>query len=230
MALVLIRTVILTLLTLLALRLMGKRQIGQLQPFEFVIILIISELAAIAMNSNSTPIMNSIVPMMMIVFMQIAISLLSLKSQTIREIVCGKPVLILSGGRLQRDQMRKLRLNLNDLLELCRGQGYFDIFELDTIVMETNGQISIFRQTGKRPVEVDDLGLELPQEQIAEFFVLDGKVNQRTLFKNGKDLNWLNKQLKRHKIDDVCELFIAGTDSLGEFFYQTKQQCSKGME
>ena len=220
MSLIMLRSVLLYFITLLAMRAMGKRQLGQLQPFEFVIILIISEMASLAMQSNTVPILTSVVPIAILTLLQISLSLLNLKSQTLRIIVCGKPTLLMSNGVLQREQMRKLRLNLNDLLELTRAQGYFDISALHTIVMETGGQLSVFPCTGNRPVEVDDLGLDLPQELPGELYVFDGKISQAALKNNGKNAAWLEKQLKKAKIGDVAELLYAGTDSAGQFFYQ----------
>lgn len=224
MSLIILRSILLYLITLLAMRVMGKRELGQLQPFEFVIILIISEMASLAMQSNNVPILTSIVPIIVLVLLQISLSLLNLKSETLRKIVCGKPTILMSHGQLDQVQIRKLRLNLNDLIELCRAQGYFDLSALHTVVMETSGQLSIFPRTGNRPVEVGDLGLDLDQELVPELFVLDGKINYTALKSNGKNAAWLENQLKQAKIHDASELFVAGTDTRGQFFFQKRRQ------
>lgn len=223
MSLIILRSILLYFITLLAMRAMGKRQLGQLQPFEFVIILIISEMASLAMQSNNMPILTSIVPIMVLTLLQISLSLLNLKSEGMRKIICGKPTVLMSNGLLDRKEMRKLRLNLNDLVELCRNQGYFDLSALHTIVMETSGQVSIFPRTRNRPVEVNDLDLDLAQELMPELYVLDGKISYTSLKDSGKNSAWLENQLKQAKIHDAAELFVAGTDTQGQFFFQKKE-------
>jgi uncharacterized membrane protein YcaP (DUF421 family) len=224
MSLIILRSVLLYFITLLAMRAMGKRQLGQLQPFEFVIIIIISEMASLAMQSNTVPILTSVAPILTLTLLQISLSLLNLKCPALRAIICGKPTLLMSNGVLQRQQMRKLRLNLNDLLELTRVQGYFDLSALHTIVMESGGQLSVFPRTGSQPASADDVDLHLPQKLPGELYVLDGRVNRAALKARGKNMAGLEKQLKEAKIDDVAELFYAGADSAGKFFYQKLSQ------
>ena len=118
MLLLIIRTALLYLLTMLSIKAMGKRQIGQLQPFEFVIILIISEMATLSLESNGTPLFNSIIPIVTLTLLQITIALINMKSQKFRTLVCGKPTVIVKNGEILEDAMRQLRLNTNDLLVL----------------------------------------------------------------------------------------------------------------
>ncbi len=223
MTLIMLRSIFLYLFTLAAMRLMGKRQLGQLQPYEFVLILIISEIASLAMQSNTLPLMVSLIPILTLMLLEIIISLLNLKSPRFRRIICGKPEIVMSNGNLQQKQMRRLRLNINDITELCRAQGYFDLTELDTIVMETDGQISIFPKTAKRNVQLEELGLAIAAEKPSEIFIQDGRINSQTLQNSGHDFKWLSEQLKRLKIDDYRQVFIAGLDNKGQFFLQEKE-------
>ncbi len=223
MTLIMLRSIFLYLFTLAAIRLMGKRQLGQLQPFEFVLILIISEIASLAMQSNTLPLMVSLIPILTLMLLEIVISLLNLKSPSFRRLICGKPEIVMTNGLLQQKQMRRLRLNINDITELCRNQGYFDITELDTIVMETDGQFSIFPKTAKRNAQVEELGLELMPEKPSEILIQDGRINNLTLQNCGYDINWLNMQINKCKVSDYRQVFIAGLDNKGQFFLQEKE-------
>ncbi len=224
MSLLLIRTVILYFLTLIALKAMGKRQLGQLQPFDFVVLLIISETASLAMQSNTVPLVNSVLPIAVLAVMQVLFSLINLKSEKMRDFFCGKPTALIQNGKFQEKELRRLRVDLNDILEQCRIQGYFDVKELDLVLMETNGQISILPKTGSRPLTVNDVPLPPPREIVPYAVILDGHVNRRALSRLGYDENWLHKQLSQAHIDHPRQIFIAGVDSGGQFYYQRKQK------
>lgn len=227
MTLLFIRCIIVYLLILAAMQVMGKRQLGQLQPFELVIILILSELASFAMQSNKIPLIHSVMPILTIMLLQVLISLLNLKSENMRSLICGRPAILIEKGRFREDVMAKQRINLNDLQEMCRSQGYFDLSAIDYAIMETNGHLSLLPKTEKRPLQVSDMLAEMPQEQIGELFILDGHINQRGLKAAGLDENWLMKQLAAKHIDRPEELFLAGTDESGQFFLQKKKTGGK---
>ncbi|MCR4964001.1 MAG: DUF421 domain-containing protein [Firmicutes bacterium] len=223
MSLLLIRTVVLYFLTLFALKAMGKRQLGQLQPFDFVVLLIISESASLAMQSNTVPLVDSVLPIAVLAVMQVLFSLINLKSEKMRDFFCGKPTTLILDGKLQEKELRRLRVDLNDILEQCRIQGYFDITELALVLMETNGQISILPKTAHRPLAVGDMPEPPPRETVPYALILDGHVNRRALRRLGYDENWLRKQLARAHIGHARQVFIAGVDSGGRFYYQRKQ-------
>ena len=227
MALLFIRTVLLYLLTLLAMKAMGKRQLGQLQPFELVVILIISEMASLAMQSNTKPLVYSMTPIVTITALQILLSLINLKSEKMRALLCGRPALLMEKGRLNEDVLLKLRLNLNDLQEMCRAKGYFDLSGIDYAIMETNGSLSVLPKTEKRPLQVSDMLPDPPQEQLSYLLVLDGHVNQRSLHALGFDETWLEKQLASMKMPKIADVFVAGVDEQGSFFAQEKQKPDK---
>jgi len=224
MLLLILRTIILYFLTLLALKAMGKREVGQLQPFELVVILIISEMASISMQSNGLPILNSIIPIIIITLLQITLALLNLKSEKFRIIFCGKPTVLIKNGILQQDEMRRTRINLNDLSEELRNMGFFNIDDINYAILETNGKISILPKTDKRPVETADLSLNLPMENPAELIILDGHVNKKALENYGKDQSWLDEQLKQNQINSPREVFVAGVYGADNFFFQLKAE------
>jgi len=203
---------------------MGKREVGQLQPFELVVILIISEMASISMQSNGLPILNSIIPIIIITLLQISLALLNLKSEKFRNILCGKPSIIIRNGVLQQKEMNRTRININDLTEELRSMGYFNIDDIQYAILETNGRISVLLKTDKRPVQTADLGLDLPAEYPAELVILDGHINKKSLQTSGKNEAWLKKQLQQNKIDNQSDVFVAGVYGADTFFYQLKDK------
>lgn len=123
--------------------------------------------------------------------------------------------------------MRKLRVTINDLQELCRTQGYFDITDIDYALMETNGSLSILPRPEKRPLQVEDLLPEPPKEILPCLLILDGHINENQLQRAGYDLDWLDKKIKRLHYRSVQEIFVAGLDSEGSFFAQPKASRNK---
>ena len=227
MAVLLIRSVILYIITLSAVKAMGKRQIAELQPFDLVVVLIISDMASLCMQSKNNPIIYSIIPILTISLLQIIISMVNLKSRRCRELICGRPLMLIEKGRLVEENMRKLRVTINDLQELCRTQGYFDITDIDYALMETNGSLSILPRPEKRPLQVEDLLPEPPKEILPCLLILDGHINENQLQRAGYDLDWLDKKIKRLHYRSVQEIFVAGLDSEGSFFAQPKASRNK---
>jgi uncharacterized membrane protein YcaP (DUF421 family) len=230
MLLLIIRTLMLYFLILFMMKIMGKRQIGQLQPFELVVVLIFSELASSAMDNTASPILNSIIPIIVIAIIQVALAIINLKNEKLRDYICGKPSIVISQGKIMEEEMRNLRMNINDLQEQLRSKGFFDISEIEFAIMETNGQISVMSKTPKRPVQVADLDLKIKQEQPAMILVLDGKINYDALKSMNKDQNWLMAKLKAQGNKNIQDIFIASIND-GTLFIQTKEnktQSSQG--
>ena len=224
MLLLIIRTAILYAVTMLSMRLMGKRQIGQLQPFELVVVLIISEMATIGVQSNGLPLLNSLLPIIIITILQIAISVLNLKSERLRLIICGRPVFIIRGGEILEDEMRRLRLNINDLLEQLRSQGFFDVAEVEYAIMETNGQLSIMPRADKRPLQPADINLNVPLDAPAVSLIIDGHIQHHHLQTTGHDLHWLEKKLRKYSIPAATDVFFLSVDAGGHIFCQLKSR------
>lgn len=224
MALLVFRIVLIYFFTLLALKAMGKRQVGELQPIELVVILVISEMAAVAMQGNDIPLTNSLIPIAILTVLQIILSMINLKSEKLRALICGKPSVIISGGIINESEMRKLRMNINDLLEQLRSQGYFDVSSIDYALMETNGKLSVLPKMKNRKVETGDLDLALPDEVPGHILILDGRINYKTLQEINKDQVWLLDTLKKHNINNSKSIFIAGLDVNNKFFYQYKSR------
>lgn len=222
MILLIIRTVILYFVVVIAMKAMGKRQVGQLQPFELVVILIISEMAAISMQNTGIPITSSIVPIVTIVILQVFLALLNLKSERARALICGKPTILIENGKIMEDELRRTRINMNDLLEQMRAKDCFNIADVEYGILETNGQLSIILKSQKRPIQPDDLKIETKYEGLSTTIIIDGQVNHANLKKAALDENWLRKELSKKGIINIKEVFFASLDTFGNLFLQLK--------
>lgn len=221
------RTLILYFITLLAVKLMGKRQIGELQPFDLVVLLIISEMASVAMQSTGTPLIHSVVPIFTMTILQIMLALLNLKSEKSRDIFCGVPSIIIKKGELQEEEMRRLRLSLSDLLEQLRFQGYFDISQIEYVFMETNGNISIMPKSSKRPLETGDISLKVPLDEPAWEVILDGKIQPEGLQQKNLEEKWLLQELGKMGVKSPKDVFIATIGQQNQVFCQLKDNAKQ---
>ena len=222
MLLVFIRTIILYILVLIVMRFMGKREIGQLQPFELVISIMIADLATIPMSEPGIPITNGIIPILGLLVMHLIISLLNLKSINLREIICGKPSIIIEHGRINEKNLKKERFTVNELEERLRGNNVFSIQDVEYAILETSGQITVIQKPEKRNLIPEDLKLKPEYEGIAYDLIVDGKVMKENLKKLNKTYKWLENKLKEYGFNPK-EILIATIDGKGEFFYQEKE-------
>lgn len=224
MIVVFIRTIILYTIVIIIMRMMGKRQIGQLQPFELVIAIMVSDLASIPMQDIGIPLFYGIIPIVTMLFIQVLLSYIQLKSELFRKILCGKPSLLIKNGEIQMKELRNQRLNLNDLMEELRISGYFNLEDIQYAVLETSGQISVIPKTQKETITKEDLGMEPVQEMLPITLVLDGKIEDQNLNILKKDRNWLFSLFKKNNINNEKELIAAILDSKGKFYYQKRKK------
>ncbi|MCG9967018.1 DUF421 domain-containing protein [Pelotomaculum terephthalicicum JT] len=200
---------------------MGKREIGQLSPFDFVVAIIIAELAAIPMEATDEPLWNSILPLVILGLLEVVMSYATLFSRTLRCIVCGRPQVIIKSGQLLRNEMRKARYNLDDLLGQLRDKGIVDVGEVEFAVLETSGKLSVILKSQYRPVTPADLGISTPYEGLPTVLVMDGSVIGENLKEVNLDENWLNEQLRERGLEPKKVLLATlGTD--GRLFVNEK--------
>lgn len=223
MIIVVIRTLILYTLVIVALRLMGKREIGQLQPFELVVIIMISELAAIPSENVGIPILSGVIPILVLLLTSLTLAWISLKSEKARTVICGTPSVLIQRGKILEDELRKNRYNLTDLLEELRIKNIPNIADVEFAVLETNGQLSVFPKSQKRPVTPEDLHITTQYEGLPLTIIMDGILNSKNLKQGNKDLNWLKGELKKQSIDKIEDVLIASLDSSGTLYVQAKQ-------
>ena len=226
MIITLIRTIVLYILVLVVMRLMGKREIGQLQPFELAISIMIADLASIPMTDVGIPITNGIIPILGLLLMHLVISIINIKSIRGREILCGRPTILIYRGKIDEKALKKERFTINELEERLRGNNVVNLGDVEYAILETSGQISIIQKPNKRNAIPEDFGIMPEYEGIAYDLVIDGKVMQENLKKLDKDYNWLLKQLEAYKVKPE-EVLIATIDGKGNFFCQEKESKRK---
>lgn len=219
----LIRTIILYILVLITMRLMGKREIGQLQPFELAIAIMIADLASIPMSDTGIPIFNGIIPILGLLIMQMLISFINMKSIFIRSVISGKPAILIYRGRIDQKALRKENITLNELQERLRQAGTFTIGDVEYAILETSGQLTVIQKPEKRNVIPEDLGIIPEYEGLPYDLVLDGKIMSKNLKIIGKDYKWLEKEVKKFKITPE-EALIVTYDGKGQIFCQKKEK------
>jgi len=224
MILVVIRTLILYALVVVALRLMGKREIGQLQPFELVVILMISDLAAIPSENVGIPLLSGIIPILVLLFSSLTLAWITLKNEKARTIICGSPSILIERGKILESELTKNNYNLTDLLEELRLKNVPNIADVEFAVLETNGQLSVFPKSQKRPTVPEDFHIPTKFEGLPLTLIADGKLNTINLQQGNKDLTWLKRELKKQRIDKIEDVFLASLDSSGILFVQAKER------
>ncbi len=224
MFIVLFRAIILYFVVVIIMRIMGKRQIGQLQPFELVIALMISELAATPMQNINIPLLHGIIPIITLLVLQVLISTLQLKSEIARYIFCGKPSILIEKGKINVKELKSTKMNLNDLLEELRLKDYYNIEDIEYAILETGGQISIIPKSDLEPATRKDLKLSVSQDTLPVTLILDGKINSKNLKLINKDESWLYNQLKKKNIKSTDEVLLVLLDSKGKLYYQLKKE------
>lgn len=218
---VILRTIIIYFTVLFVMRLMGKREVGQLSTFDLVVAIMIAEIAVFPMEELQIPIYIGLIPMFILVGGEILISYLCLKSRLLRKIIDGGPSIIIANGIILEKEMRKLRYNMNDLLAQLREKGVFDISEVKYAILETSGKISIMLKTPKRPLTPEDINLSLPEEDMPLPIIFDGEVIEQNLALLGLTNEWLNGKLKRFDLR-TKEILYASINSQGKVFISEK--------
>jgi len=220
---IVIRVLILYILVLVTMRLMGKREIGQMQPFELVVAIMIADLAAVPMGDTGIPITNGIIPILVLLLIQLVISLINLKSIWGRKIICGMPSILIYRGRIDEKVMKKEKFTINELQERLRQNNIFNLGDVEYAILETSGEISVIQKPEKRNTIPEDFGILPDYEGIPYDLVIDGKVMHENLKAIGKDYNWLLKQTKAFKIKPE-EALVVTFDGKGQIFCQEKER------
>ena len=216
-----IRSILLYIVVLVVMRLMGKREIGQLQPFELAISIMIADLASTPMADAGIPISNGIIPILALLVMHLIISVLNIKSIRARQILCGKPAILIYRGRIDEKTLKKERFTVNELEERLRGNNVVNIGDVEYAILETSGQVTVIEKPNKKKVTVEDLGIKTQYEGITYDLVLDGKIMYENLKILKKDYNWLKKEVNKFGIEPEQALIVT-IDGKGEIFCQEK--------
>ena len=206
-----IRAILLYIIIIFAMRMMGKRQISEMQTSELVITLLMSNIASIPMQDTEQSMLSGIIPMMVLLVCEIFISYLMLKKSGIRRLICGKPVIVINDGTIDQQAMKELRISTEDLYEQLRQKDVFDISEVAYAILETNGQMSVFKKSMYSPLTVGDLEIQKEDTVLQVTIVSDGEIAKSSLKVCGLGTNWLYETLKNENIA-LKDVFIMTAD------------------
>lgn len=218
-----LRTIFLYIIVLIVMRLMGKREIGQLQPFELAISIMIADLASIPMTDTGIPITQGIIPILGLLVMHLLISLINIKSMKARAVLCGKPSILIYRGKIDESVLKKERFTLNELEERLRGNNVVNIGDVEYAILETNGQVTVIQKPNKRTTTPEDFNIMPDYEGITYDLVIDGKIMNDNLKQIKKDENWLRKEVSKFHITPENALLVT-LDGKGQIFCQEKEK------
>ncbi|MCT4509286.1 MAG: DUF421 domain-containing protein [Tepidibacter sp.] len=220
MIIILVRTLILYIFVLISVRIMGKGELSEMQPFELVVTLMIAELAALPMEDTKLPLVNGIIAIFTILFVQITISFINLKSEKARGFICGKPSILINKGIINDKELKRLRINMNDLIEQLRTKDYPVIKDIEYAILETSGDLSIIPKSNKRPSTVEDVKASPIYEGLPTSLIIDGKINYGNLEYLNLDESWLKNILNQNNIATAEEVFFCSIDESKDVFIQ----------
>ena len=207
-----LRTLVLYLVLILAVRLMGKRQIGEMEPAEFVVTMLVANLAAIPMQDGAIPLYSGLVPILTVLGLELVLSGITLTSVPIRRLLCGKPVILIDNGKILQENLRKTRITLDELTGHLREKDVLDIHTVQFAILETNGNLSVFPYPREKPASAKDAGVEAGKQYLPVTIIEDGYLSKENLALAGKDENWLKKALKQQNAE-VSDTFLLTVDA-----------------
>ena len=220
------RTAVLYLLLIVGLRLTGKRQIGELEPIELVLTMLLSDLASVPMQDFGIPLVNGVIPIVTLLAMSMLLSCVSLRNVRFRTLICGKPAIIIRNGKLQQDVMRHNRLTLDELFEELRTQGVTDISDVKYAVLETGGQLSVLLRTAAQPATPKQMRLDCEDDVFLPTVIInDGRLLRGNLRQTGHDEAWLQAQLSENGVDAPSQVFLLSIDERGEIICIVKDRA-----
>lgn len=216
-----VRTTAVYLFLLVMVRIMGKREIGQLSPFDLVVAITIGELAAVALELESD-LVKALVPIALIALLELLLSYASLKSHVLRRLITGSPTVVIENGRIHYENLKRNRYNTSDLLSQLREKDVFSPGEVEYAILEPSGRLSVLKRSQHRAVTPADLHLGTGYEGLSFPLVCDGVVQNRNMEQLSLSMDWLNDQLRLRNIGGVHDVALALIDAGGELYVSTK--------
>ena len=221
--LIVVRTIILYFVLLIVMRIMGKRELGQLSPFDFVVSILVAELAAIPMQDDKIPLYHGIVPIITLVSLQIGLSYITMRSEGVRRVINGSPAILIRNGQIQYEEMCKNRCNVNDLMIHLRQKNIFDAADVEFAILEPSGKLSVMPKSQHRPVTPEDLSIATNYEGLPVPLIVDGKIHKRSLKEVKLDEKWLFSELEKQGIISVNDVLFASLNTKGQLFVAPKE-------
>lgn len=217
-----LRTLLLYMVLILVIRLMGKRQIGQMEASEFVVTMLVANLAAIPMQDSGIPFYSGLVPILTVLGAELVLSWLILKSVRLRRIFCGKPVILIENGHLLQGNLRKTRVTLDELMGHLREKDVLDLRAVQFAILETNGNLSVFPFPKERPASAKEAGIQASRQYLPITLIGDGRLFRENLALSGKDEAWLSRVLQDHAAT-LEETFLLTVDGAGKLLFLRKE-------
>ena len=223
MATAFIRTIVLYFLIMVGLRLLGKRQIGELEPIELVLTLLISDLAAVPMQDFGIPLLNGVIPIVTLLLLSMLLSWGSVRSIRLRRLICGSPTALILDGKGQQDAMRHNRFTLDELTQELRNQGILDIASVEYAVLETNGQLNIILAPAQQPVTAEQMHMETEDTGYFSILINNGRILRDNLKRMGRDERWLQKQVQQRGAQCIADVYLLMMNDAGQVYFAAKE-------
>ena len=214
------RTIIFHSVLIAVIRLMGKRQIGQMEASEFVVTMLVANLASIPMQDSGIPLLSGLIPILTVLGIELVISYISLKSIRLRKFLCGKPVILIENGKILQQNLKKTRVNLDELTGLLREKDVLDLTTVQYAILETNGNLSVFLYPKDKPASAKEAGIQTKKQYLPITIISDGVLLTENMKKAKKDPLWVQKilQQKGSTLQDTWLLTVDGSDKV--LFYR----------
>ncbi len=219
-----LRTGVLYLFLLAVIRMMGKRQIGEMEPTEFVVTMLVANLASIPMEELSTPLLAGLVPMLTVLGAELLLSSLSLRSIRLRKLLCGKPVILIENGRILQRNLQRTCITLDELTGQLRQKDVLDLKTVQYAILETNGSLSVFPYPEDRPASAAEAGIQPNPQQLPITIVADGRLMKENLAILGKDRAWVQKVLQARNAT-IDSTWLLTADRLDQICFYPKEGC-----
>ena len=223
MAITAIRTVIIYIFIITAMRIMGKRQLGELQPVELVVTLLISDLAAVPMQETGTPLLAGLLPILVVLSVELVLSVLTYRSVGMRRFLCGKPVILIENGRLLQQNLKKTRVNTDELAEYLRIQGVTDLSQVQYAILETSGAISTFLYPKYEPASAKDAGVQASARKLPVTVIASGRLQKQNLPLLGKDEAWVQGILQSYNCR-MQDVYLLTSEPGGKLYFAAMQE------
>lgn len=223
MVIAVVRTIILYLIIIFGIRLLGKHQVGELEPAEFVLALIIADIASVPMQDYGIPLLMGIIPIVTLLCLSMILSLLTMKSLKLRALLSGVPSILIRDGKMDQKEMRRTRMTLDEVLEELRLQGYTDPSSIKYAILETNGQLSILPYADQKPPTAKELNVSVKDAGLPLVLINDGRLISDNLKRRGLDENWLHKRLAEYKVNSTKEVFLLTVDEQNQTYFIRKE-------
>ncbi len=218
------RTIVLYLILILVIRLLGKRQVGQLEPSELVVTMLLADLASIPMQDGGIPLFSGVLPIFTVLALELILSVLSVKSLGLRKILCGKPVILIENGKILQSSLRKTRISLDELAGHLRQKDVLDPSQVQYAILETNGSLSVFPYPKYRPASAMDAGIETKKQYMPITIISDGSLLPENLTLAQKDAAWVQRVLQEHHAT-LAKTWLLTVDKSDHILWIPKEEC-----